>query len=67
MCKKKGPTNDFCWNCLKDWKSLSKDVCGNDNCDDKKSKTCILKNCGTKNISSDIQNIPEFRACPKCL
>ena len=59
VCKK----FDFCWTCTKKWEG--KEYCGNLNCGNEADRAKILSNCKTKPIGS-VNNVPEFRACPKC-
>ncbi|XP_052809455.1 uncharacterized protein LOC128237919 [Mya arenaria] len=56
---------DFCWICLRTWKSTSSDGCGNFNCDKKTPVLQTLKECDRK-IIVGVPNCPSIRACPKC-
>eukprot|EP01083_Nonionella_stella_P109284 318494_1 len=65
--------SDWCWNCLKVWKSGGLGpICGNPNCMAAEINS-VLKNCGTIKapsnweITNKEQQIPTTRACPKCL
>ncbi len=68
ICSKKQDQGgyDFCWQCLRSWKSpLSSDHCGNSSCNNS-AKLDQLRKCGK--VMLEYINVETFkmRACPKC-
>ena len=63
LCSKQKQGYDFCWNCLKQWKTNG-DKCGND-CHSVEKIIEILALCKLITIGQ-VKDVPEFRACPKC-
>ena len=67
--KKKGNWHmyEFCWYCLKPWRSSAggEADCGNVSCTGQDPRIRILKTCPTK-VVVGVSNCPAIRACPKC-
>ena len=59
----KGP--DFCYKCVKPWKSSSMTKCGQLDCDIDVNKNEYLKTCALS-IIDGVANVPKVRACPNC-
>jgi len=58
---------DFCYSCLKIWKSSGLQICGNEDCQTWTINENII-NCGDLTIKEwNNQIVPKMRACPKCL
>ena len=54
---------DICWKCLLPWKGTAS--CGNgESCSDIDWKNNLLLNCGTRDVSTSLKNVPALRACP---
>lgn len=55
---------EFCWFCLRVWKTSGQKECGNLNCSGEDPRKKILRECPEKDVIG--VKCPAVRACPKC-
>ncbi|XP_031557708.1 E3 ubiquitin-protein ligase arih1-like [Actinia tenebrosa] len=66
LCTLRRGTNfEFCWNCLREWKTTGTKKCGNEDCSGEDPRLKILRECKKKTVIG-VENCPAIRACVKC-
>eukprot|EP01083_Nonionella_stella_P108983 317312_1 len=60
-------SGDWCWECCQPWKGSGHSMCCNQNCDLIVFTNTKLLTCPMIKVSDTGVEIPQFRACPRCV
>eukprot|EP01083_Nonionella_stella_P186987 686058_1 len=58
---------DWCWECCQPWKGSGNSMCCNQNCNLIFYSNTKLRTCPMVKVSDTNVEMPQFRACPRCL